>query len=825
MQVAPGSTINLYSNIKIRKGMGPGFSTPAKRNTYFSQHLVRANVNTTYVRHSGEVKIEAPLSLVKTCNYISFINPDFENMTWYALLVDWEYVNNECTRIDYIIDPLMTYMFQFEMHECMLSRQHLSISDYDKAAVNPYDPTIYQFTTSEDLAVGPELEKPEYNIKRFNGDSGPDGTYMLTSSIQDSNAYSYDMGQHVMGVIFMAPLSLEKLDEGSDAWDLTEDGENFVAAINTQIHQEFVDHGSAFTPEQGVTAYRANRSQWTAIVAGLVQWMVQTQSTYNTPQDISTAIGDALVAAAPADSPGAYIFEEGAKEAVRRGIVSVSDAPSAQWLNLMQTIIDAGGAIFNSNDPYLSTNNAGIGKLPWSAFVRAYNIIAVPGMLTPGGLTLFNDVIEKLTTWDSVSQIIGIYAINDNVFYTAFVDGNGIVPSPADIASDNIYTLPTSFARIGQGQEAVDSKKLLTFPFSYMRVTTPDGNVKEYRYEWFNDVTAVQSSARVCKFRVMGDLNSHPSIMMAPIKYRRFSPGYIEDGQVMDAAMNVNLDEMVIYDEFAQVPFMTDAYLTYLAGQVMRIHGQNTMDYQDELNLQEMAAKTGVANSIWGSVKTLFGGDLHVDTEKSYDNRNIKNTSTIMNPQQVVSAGVGRGVGVAMSGANSSIAYQQATFEKKHFEGQLADAREYLSGSVNGDIDWPRYNNTKPAHANNVYHPGTNGGIYHYLRGLAVTDFIVTYVQLKPSVLEKYDRYFKLFGYNEAARADIPYIYNFLHQDRPNVGDDILPHWDEDADGDYVTYIQTMDAHVTGIPLPYANYIEMLFNSGYRFINGDRLIS
>ncbi len=810
MRVVPGSSINLYSNIKIRKGMGPVFSSAQRRDAYFQQHLVRQSVPTTYVRHSGEVKVEAPLSVVKGCNYISFINPDFENMTWYALLTDWEYINNECTRIDYIIDPLMTYMFMFQMQESVISRQHLCVADYDKAARNPYDPTIYQFTTPEDLAVGPAVEKPEYSIQRFNGDLGTDGKYMLSSSIFNGEAYAYDTGQHVMAVMFLAPLSLDRLDEGvEDAWSISEDGQNFKTAINAEIHTQFVANGTPVQTEVGTT-YRADHAQWTTISNAIGIWLVSTTPTYNTPTEVKDAILAALVANAPEDAPGTYAFEAGMVEAVRRAILSVGDAPSAQWLTLMQTIIDAGGSIFNSNDPYLSTNNAGIGKLPWSSFVRAYNIIAIPGMYTPSGLKLFNDVIEKLTTWDSVSQIIGIYAINDNVFDTAFVSGQGIVPSPADIAEGNIYTLPTSFQRIGNGQEAVDSKKLLTFPFSYMRVSTPDGNNKEYRYEWFKEVTEGTGG---CKFRVMGDLNSHPSIMMAPIKYRRVSPSYIQSGQEMGDAINVNLDEMVTYDEFAQVPFMTDAYLTYLADQVMRIHGQNTLDLQDELKGSGLRGFANFMGSLAGAGNqgANFGDTDTVSTKAG--NYITKGYNASMTQA---------GVGLVAGGINAVSNLWDTATKVSSTKSQIGEAQDYLSGNVNRDIDWGRFNETKPAHANDIYHPGTNGGIYHYLKGLAVTDFVVTYVQLRPAVLEKYDRFFKLYGYNEAGRADIPYIYNFIHGS--NQGSEI-PHWDQDADGDYVTYLQTMDAHVTGIPLPYANYIEMLFNSGYRFINGDRLIS
>ena len=803
MQVIPNSSVTLYSNIKIRRGMGPIFSSSANRTAYFNQHIVRTNVPTTYIQHENEVRIEVPLSVLKTCNYMSFINPDFENITWYALITDYKYYNNECSVIYFVIDPLMTFMYQFEMHECMISRQHLSITDFNKGELNPYDPSIYQFTTGEEAIVTPEFEKPEYNIQKYYDTPGADGKYMLTSNlVRTSEAYAYDCGEHVMGVIFLAPLSLEKLDEGvDDAWSTSQDGHDFLTNMNQKIDDEFTAHGTS--------SHMADYSAWNTISSNVITYMNSISQTYNVPQDVVTNITTSLNTKGPGNVQGEYKTDAYMKQLVREGIYSTGDTPSAQWTNLMQSIIDAGGTLFNIDDPYTTQNGTFVGQVPHSSFMRGYNIIAIPSMIKNPGLKLFSDLIEKLTTWESISQIIGIYAINDYVFNTAFVSSVGIIPSPGDIATDNIYTVPTSFSRMGHGQQSVASKKLLTYPYSYLRVHSPDGNVKEYRYEWFKDVTEGTGD---CKFKIMGDLNSHPSILMAPIKYRRVSTAYSEDGQDMTDAVNVNLDEMICYDEFAQVPFVTDAYLTYLSNQVMRIHGQNTSDYRDQLTGQKLGGFASFLGNLGGAFNQGAGAA----------GENTVNTKGGTYRTQGYNAGMTKqGVGLAVGAANAASSLWNTATSVSSAKAQIEEASDYLSGNVHGDIDWGRFNSTKPAHANDIYHPGTNGGIYHYLKGLAVTDFIVTYVQLKPAVLQKLDNYFKLYGYNEAGRSGIPYFYNFIH----NTGtDDVKPHWEQDADGDYVTYIQTMDAHITGIPYPFCQYLEGLFNSGYRFINGDALI-
>jgi hypothetical protein len=331
------------------------------------------------------------------------------------------------------------------------------------------------------------------------------------------------------------------------------------------------------------------------------------------------------------------------------------------------------------------------------------------------------------------------------------------------------------------------------------------------------------------KFKIMGDLNSHPSILMAPIKYKRWASSYEIDGVDMSNATNVNLDEMITYDEFAQVPFVTDAYLTYLSQQVMHTFAQNTLDYRDQRVLESQQAKIGFLNSAFEAGRQAIDGvGVGTGVERYTANdpavkQDIRNLGKVKGTFNTLTGGsLGNAASAAMTITNGIIDYNAASFGYKHYDGQLADAQKYLSGNVYGDIDYGRFNGTKPAHANNAYHPGTNGGIYHYLKGITTTDFILEHVQLRDAVLDKYDRYFTYYGYNEAGRTDTPYIYNFMRGESDTAK---LPTWNTDDENDQITYVQTMDAHVTGIPLPYAQYLEGLFNLGYRFINGDALIS
>ena len=102
--IAPGSTITLYSDIKITNEQQIAFQSKAEQRTYFSKHVIRSKVNCTYVRHNGTLKIEDSVGLMNTCNYISFTNPSFEDVVFYARVVDFAYVNNVTVEMSKIVE-------------------------------------------------------------------------------------------------------------------------------------------------------------------------------------------------------------------------------------------------------------------------------------------------------------------------------------------------------------------------------------------------------------------------------------------------------------------------------------------------------------------------------------------------------------------------------------------------------------------------------------------------------------------------------------------------------------------------------------------------
>lgn len=157
--ITPSSTVVLYSGINITAGENIIFKSVENQRAYFAKHVVATVNDCTYVRKTGSLRLEFPTATIAQCNYISFTNKAFENKTFYARILDYEYVNNVTTEITFAIDYFQSYMFDVEYEDCLIEREHLSDEDFQKAETNPWDRSIYEFQTSESLVCGKENEK------------------------------------------------------------------------------------------------------------------------------------------------------------------------------------------------------------------------------------------------------------------------------------------------------------------------------------------------------------------------------------------------------------------------------------------------------------------------------------------------------------------------------------------------------------------------------------------------------------------------------------------------------------------------------------------
>lgn len=156
--IGQSSVINLYKGVEITDEHQVVFSSKTGQFNYFRGKRKSQITNMSYVYRDGKLKISENMVVVASCNYISFNNPAFESRPIYARIVDYSYINNVTVEITYEVDWFQTYMFDVDIDDCIIDREHLSARDYANAVDNPYRDDIPELFTEEPLAVGKLLE-------------------------------------------------------------------------------------------------------------------------------------------------------------------------------------------------------------------------------------------------------------------------------------------------------------------------------------------------------------------------------------------------------------------------------------------------------------------------------------------------------------------------------------------------------------------------------------------------------------------------------------------------------------------------------------------
>ena len=718
MRIQPDSTVTLYGGVDIdmTSGVQIAFSSIANQRAYFASKLVQSTVNCTTVKKTGALRLEVAGSVVKNCNYLSFVNPSFDNKVWYARITDYNYVNNECTEISYLIDFWQTFMFDVDYEPCGVARQYLNETDYAKAVANPYDPSIYAFQTDEGLPYGKSLEPRTYNYRMYKDNS-------------DQTFY---------------------------------DG-------------EYVLHCQEYTTEAGVL------------------------------DDMSDADTYAIISLAPVD------FEE------------LPDGAESNWEDILYQIEARGGfTILPDAFSYFTTHSVNplvrVEHHLWQAFPHPYYIIAIPiaAKDTYNEDYLINKLLNLLTTWNAVSQIISIYGAKKYIIDSFGVSnrtGDFDWNSPRANYRSSYYRRNIS----GNPNYVPHCQKLYLAPYSYIRVETPSGDTKEYQYENFSRVIANPDSP--IRFTYMSNLNNSLSTILAPNNYKAIlglSDNITITGIIMTPSetCNMNLLERIEITDHPQIPFNTDGYLTFLSSQCMNLIGSHTIDMEVQLAQKQYS---GVASAVSEIGQVFNPSNAAYVGEREKEGVNKKEGSTGIKYTSAFNGGA-----AISNGANIVNGFMSAAGDVLEVNATLeaiGEAEQFV-GRNRGekDLSFGRYDDTKPAYANDIYHPGS-ASTSMYTRWTTGEDFKLTHVRLRDAILEKYDTYFKTYGYSFASVVDVPYALRYV---KGQTGNNNLPHW-EQVNGKDSTYVKTNDAHVTHNMLPVSVAIEGMLNSGVRFLKGESL--
>lgn len=134
MEIAPNGNIWLLHNVPLDNTYehtiywslsDPAVSKINQKNWFVNHYLKRSFTRQTYTRlNRGIIRVEVLSDDIYDCNYLIFQNDSFGDKYFYAFIKSVEYINNAVSEIQFEIDVIQTWYFDYDLRPCFLERTH-----------------------------------------------------------------------------------------------------------------------------------------------------------------------------------------------------------------------------------------------------------------------------------------------------------------------------------------------------------------------------------------------------------------------------------------------------------------------------------------------------------------------------------------------------------------------------------------------------------------------------------------------------------------------------------------------------------------------------
>lgn len=124
--ILPNGTIRFLTNVPIDEDYQNSidFLDETAQKEYFLGLVPMYTMQGATRVRDGVISVSASSDSLLSCNYLMFQNLDFYAKWFYAFITNVEYVNNNMCNVYYMIDDVQTWMFDTELEECFVEREH-----------------------------------------------------------------------------------------------------------------------------------------------------------------------------------------------------------------------------------------------------------------------------------------------------------------------------------------------------------------------------------------------------------------------------------------------------------------------------------------------------------------------------------------------------------------------------------------------------------------------------------------------------------------------------------------------------------------------------
>lgn len=210
-------------------------------NKVFTEH--------TYVRQENAINLEIPYDQCIEYNYLFYKNSKFSNKYFYCFITDYQYVNENTTKVFIKTDVYQTWAFQIQYKKCFVEREHVindsrglhtlpEALETGDMVINGDVTDFGEYEYGDMLAIVGVTEIPDtisVNPNRLpssNFHGMPGGIYLIARSLSNGvndilKAYALAAKSDAIQYVFLAPKQLfgyGNVYYDTVTWSITVDG-------------------------------------------------------------------------------------------------------------------------------------------------------------------------------------------------------------------------------------------------------------------------------------------------------------------------------------------------------------------------------------------------------------------------------------------------------------------------------------------------------------------------------------------------------------------------------------------------------------------------
>ena len=122
------------------------FSNANAQHSYMANNVIKTYVNVSYQRDTSTFRCPAHIDSIRQCNYMMYQNTAYSNKWFYCFIEKMTYISDGLTDVEFKVDPIQTFMFDFETQPSFIEREHTN------------DDSVGSNTVPENIELGDYVE-------------------------------------------------------------------------------------------------------------------------------------------------------------------------------------------------------------------------------------------------------------------------------------------------------------------------------------------------------------------------------------------------------------------------------------------------------------------------------------------------------------------------------------------------------------------------------------------------------------------------------------------------------------------------------------------